>query len=114
MVAFDMGKYAEYPDEYLNSQGQPADHPGSVAEVDQKISYVGEVLNELRDELFKAMTKHAPMHSPHEGISVIREEVDELWDHVKADTGRTPDARKEAKQIAAMAIRYIVDLIDAS
>ena len=67
-------------------------------------------LAELKDELLKACLKHGPMASPHEGISVIREEVDELWDHVKRDTGRTEHARKEALQIAAMGIRYALDV----
>lgn len=65
---------------------------------------------ETGDELLRAMSHHPPMHSPHEGHSVIREELDELWDHVKADTGTTPQARKEAIQIAAMALRYVMDL----
>lgn len=67
---------------------------------------------ELNNALSKALIKHAPMHSPHEGISVLREEMEELWEHVKADTGRSPEARKEAIQIAAMAMRYVLDLID--
>lgn len=73
---------------------------------------VDNVADEVRDEVMKAIQKHAPMHGPHEGHSVLREEVEELWEHVKADTGRTPEARKEALQVAAMAVRYIVDLID--
>lgn len=67
-------------------------------------------LGTLRDELLSAMTKHAPMHSAHEGHSVIREELDELWDHVKTDTGQTRAARKEAFQVAAMGLRYALDL----
>lgn len=96
----------------LNSKGQPADREGNSNEyylVQYKLS---QITSQLQDELLTAMSKHAGMHSPHEGISVIREELDELWDHVKADTGRTPEARKEALQVAAMAIRYVVDLID--
>ena len=78
--------------------GNPHDHP---------------IWQELADELDLAMTKHPPMHSPHEGISVIREELDpELWDHVCADTGRSPEARHEALQVAAMALRYILDLCE--
>lgn len=89
-----------------------ADRPGS-AEREQEIMMVlDNVLGDVHYALSKALIKHAPMHSPHEGMSVIREELDELWDHVKADTGRTPEARKEALQLAAMAIRYVVDLID--
>lgn len=65
---------------------------------------------ELAVELHRAIERHGPMNSPHEGHSVILEELDELWDHVKADTGRSPEARHEALQVAAMALRYIVDL----
>lgn len=68
------------------------------------------ILTEVGQELAKAEAKHAPMNSAHEGHSVIREEVEELWDHVKADTGYSPAARKEAIQIAAMAVRYILNL----
>lgn len=79
---------------------------------DEEEDAIVQVSYEVRQMLRKSILKHASMHSPHEGISVIYEEYDELWDHVKADTGRTPEARKEALQLAAMAVRYIVDLID--
>jgi hypothetical protein len=69
-------------------------------------------IHDLRNELFKAMVKHPTMHSAHEGHSVIREELEELWEHVRADTGRTPDARKEAMQVAAMGLRYALDLCE--
>lgn len=71
------------------------------------------VLLEVMYEAIRAGSKHAPMHSAHEGYAVLREEVDELWEHVKNDTGYTNDARKEAIQIAAMGVRYVLDLIDA-
>lgn len=67
-------------------------------------------LAEVRAELYAAMTMHASMHSPHEGHSVIREELEELWEHVRADTGQTHKARKEALQVAAMGLRYVLDL----
>lgn len=70
------------------------------------------IWQELADALDKAMIRHAPMHSPHEGHSVIREELDELWEHVRGDTGRSTEARKEAIQIAAMGLRYALDLCD--
>lgn len=70
------------------------------------------VLDALRKEIGHAMAKHAPMHSAHEGHSVIREELDELWDHVKADTGHTKAAAVEALQIAAMGIRYVLDICE--
>jgi len=90
-----------------------ADRPGSAP--DPKLYMrIDMILEEIKTELVKSMTKHAPMHSPHEGHSVIREEFEELWDHVKADTGRTPEARKEAMQVAAMGVRYALDLCEAS
>jgi hypothetical protein len=71
------------------------------------------VLDELRIEVSKARSKHAPMNSPHEGWAVILEELTpELWEHVCGDTGRSPEARHEALQVAAMGVRYILDLID--
>lgn len=86
-----------------------ADRPGSMPD-DALLRRIDMELEQLRGELYKAMTKHAPMNSPHEGHSVIREEFEELWDHVKADTGRTTAARKEARQVAAMGLRYVLDL----
>lgn len=68
------------------------------------------IFNDLRRELGAAIAKHASMHSPHEGHSVIREELEELWEHVRADTGQGALARKEALQVAAMGIRYAYDL----
>jgi hypothetical protein len=70
------------------------------------------ILNDIHAEIIKARKKHAPMHSPHEGCSVIREEFEELWEHVRADTGQTPEAREEAIQLAAMAVMYVLELID--
>ena len=69
---------------------------------------VKDALASVEFEVRRAEMKHLPMHSAHEGHSVIREEVEELWDHVKADTGYTPEAYDEAKQIAAMGIRYML------
>jgi len=41
---------------------------------------------------------------------VILEELDELWDEIKSNRGRMPAAMAEARQVAAMALRYLVDL----
>jgi NTP pyrophosphatase (non-canonical NTP hydrolase) len=71
---------------------------------------ISNVLQEVFDELQKAYAKFGKQQaSPHEGYAVLQEEVDELWDEIKADRGRLPTARKEAVQAAAMAVRYIVD-----
>jgi hypothetical protein len=84
----------------------------SSAELEYKMRDPG-VEAAVRDvivELLAAVDHHAPLNSPHEGWAVIREELDELWEHVRADTGRSPEARVEARQVAAMAIRYMVNI----
>lgn len=71
------------------------------------------VLFHLKEELMSAMMKHGPMRGPHEGYAVILEELDELWDEVKKKGGgRDALAEKEALQTAAMACRYILDVLD--
>lgn len=69
---------------------------------------------EIVAEVVSAMRKHpGKQNSAHEGYAVILEELDELWTEVKKKGGgRGPEARKEAIQVAAMAMRYILDLID--
>jgi hypothetical protein len=67
-----------------------------------------EWLDVIADELRLAQRKFPAFHSGHEGYAVILEEVDELWDAVKRDD--IAHARGEAIQVAAMALRFIVDL----
>jgi nucleoside 2-deoxyribosyltransferase len=59
-------------------------------------------------ELRRAETKHKPFNSFHEGYAVILEEVEELWDDVKAD--RHNAALAEAVQVSAMGLRFVVNL----
>lgn len=70
----------------------------------------GAALQELAGELRRAQARFGPYASPHEGWAVIREELDELWDHVIHDSGRSLAARGEALQVAATALRYVSDL----
>lgn len=67
---------------------------------------------EIVAELHSAQIKFGPFKNGHEGWAVIREEVDELWDAVKhnKDPNHVALQRKEAIQIAAMAMRFVVDL----
>lgn len=73
-------------------------------------STLDSVLAEVRVEVERAVAKHGPMKSPHEAHSVIQEELEELWDEIKADSGRDHSARIEAVQLAAMAVRYLLDI----
>ena len=65
-------------------------------------------LNEVADELSRALRRFGPMASPHEGYAVIKEELDELWYEVCQGTRHTQ--RGEVIQVAAMAIRFLVDI----
>lgn len=94
------------------------------------------VLYEVGAELTNARATHAPMNGHHEGYAVILEELDELWEVCKRNTHSFEHAaptwavgvdssdketlrrlkraamRKEALQVAAMAVRFIEDVCD--
>jgi hypothetical protein len=58
-------------------------------------------------ELYTASKKFKPFNSSHEGFAVLLEEVDELWEEVKKNN--LVGARREAIQVAAMALRFLID-----
>ncbi len=72
------------------------------------------LINEVWNELRSASGAFPPFASAHEGYAVLLEEVDELWDEVK----KKPDAtsltrmRAEAIQVAAMALRFALDVCE--
>lgn len=72
------------------------------------------ILQEVKEELERATTKFGPFTSSHEGYAVIKEELDELWDEIK--TNKRPDTlvrqRAEVIQVAAMAVRFVMDVSD--
>lgn len=72
------------------------------------------LLAELSEEIRQATTNWPPMNSAHEGYAVLLEELDELWDHVKTNQKRRDlkAMRKEAIQVAAMAVRFAHDVCD--
>lgn len=77
-------------------------------------SYLSETLADVEGEVQKACARFAAFNSAHEGYAVILEELEELWAEIKDDK-RTGDVRyvlmrKEAVQIAAMAVRFVLDL----
>lgn len=67
-------------------------------------------LHEVKLEVAAAVDLHAPFNSAHEGYAVILEELDELWEHVRGNTARGEDARQEAVQVAAMAVRFAAEI----
>lgn len=72
------------------------------------------ILWDVEQELYRARVKFKRQNSAHEGYAVLLEEVDELWEEVKRkQVDRSTQAmRKEAIQVAAMAIRFVLDVCD--
>ncbi len=56
---------------------------------------------------------NGPFNSAHEGYAVILEELDELWDEVKKKQAErsSETLKKEAVQVGAMAMRFLVDIV---
>ncbi len=73
-----------------------------------------DVLLLVTGELERARSLFPSFHSGHEGYAVIREELDELWEDVKHGKGlnQSAAAGAEAIQIAAMALRFVLDVCD--
>lgn len=72
---------------------------------------LSDILRGIDREVRRASKTHAPLHSLHEGHSVIQEEFEEFWDEVKR---RHPDMRlvyAELKQTAAMCVRLMHDVV---
>lgn len=77
---------------------------------EQRKAKMADVLILVGNEYLRAREIHPDMVSTHEGFAVLLEEVDELWDEVKKRDG-TPEARrKEAIQIAAMAVAFVLEV----
>lgn len=73
---------------------------------------VAEVIGEVEVEVAAAVAKYPPFNSAHEGYSILHEELDELWDEVKVKQAEHDFVamRKEAIQVAAMAVRFAMDV----
>lgn len=73
------------------------------------------VVDDVVDEYNMAVAKFGPFNTAHEAYAVILEEMDELWDEIKKQSKPRTERNKraickEAKQVAAMAIRLCIDL----
>lgn len=76
-----------------------------------KLKALDQAVEEAIQELVNATMAFPGFNSAHEGFAVMNEEVDELWDHVKVNQKRrdAEKMRKEAIQVAAMALRFVID-----
>ena len=71
-----------------------------------------EIFKLIEEEVKRADDRYFPFRSNHEGISVLREEFEELWDEIKLSKNVIGNKRmqEEAVQVAAMAVKFIRDL----
>ena len=69
---------------------------------------------EIQSEYAKATENWPPFNSAHEGLSVLMEEVHELREHVYTNQKKRDleAMRKEAIQVAAMAVRFATEVCD--
>lgn len=71
---------------------------------------VSEALRFIQREYENASKEFPRFNSSHEGYAIIKEELDELWDEIKTKNKDREKIQKEAKQVGAMALRFMVDL----
>jgi chromosome segregation ATPase len=70
------------------------------------------VLKEVEKEISRATVKFPPYNSAHEGYAVIKEELDELWEHVRTrdENRNVEEMAQEAIQVATTAVRFVIDV----
>lgn len=70
------------------------------------------IASEALEELERATKKFGAFHNAHEGYAVLLEEMDELWEEVKKHRSPANNLamRREAIQVAAMAMRFVYDV----
>ena len=71
-----------------------------------------EALDNIAAEYIRASNTFPKFNTAHEGYAVLLEEMDELWEAVKmnqSDSQRVIRITDEAMQVAAMAMRILVD-----
>lgn len=75
--------------------------------------YLSDLMPLLADEMAHGYKRYGAYHNSHELYAVLKEEVDEFWDTVKGNTSESPEALYELLQVAAVALRYIIERGDA-
>lgn len=80
---------------------------------DAEIRRSTDIIGEVTREFSRATELNGTFNSAHEGYAVILEELDELWQEVKLkERLRSKEKmRIEAIQVAAMAVRFVHDLL---
>lgn len=96
----------------VRKEGNIMGHPNydkATFQITPEQDRVSKIISAVWNEYTAASEKFNKFNSAHEGYAVILEELDELWDEVKLKTGTQMTQFQEAKQVAAMAIRFMID-----
>lgn len=78
-----------------------------------KRTIAAEAVLDILIEYEEARKKFPGLNSAHEGCAVILKELDDLWLAVKNDNHNPEwkkEAKKEARQVAAMALAFILEV----
>lgn len=71
------------------------------------------IQREVREHLDECLEEWPPHVDAHHSFAILKEEVDELWEAVRmkqTDPERHDQLRKEAIQVAAASMRFILDI----
>ncbi len=81
---------------------------------DETTEKLARVIHEVEKEIRQALYNWGPFNSAHEGFAVLNEEFDELKEHVWTNQTKRDleKMRKEAIQVAAVAIRFAAEVCD--
>jgi len=73
-----------------------------------------DALKAIKDEYYRSRWEldYPEFRNYHEGISVIREEFEELWDEIKMNPKYRKEhkIKKEATQLGAMVLAFLTEL----
>lgn len=103
-----------WPDAFGFLVSLQATTPRADEEHDRTQAALRLALREVAVEARSAMAAWGPFNSAHEGFAVLLEEVDELKAHVWTNQRRRElgKMKHEAKQVAAMGLRFMIDVCD--
>ena len=79
---------------------------------DFRMSGIARAVKLIIGEYNQTITRNDPLESSYEGWALIKQEVDELWAEIKKGklNGSQEELQREAVQISAMAMRFVVEL----
>ncbi len=68
------------------------------------------VMDEIEAEYWRIKQKYNDLNNPHEGYACLLEQCDELWTEVCRHKRNNAQMRAEAIEVAAVAMRFVLDL----